>query len=71
MGCIAAAPWHLRFPLTLNSSMFTFRSNESRSLRRRGFNWTAAFDTAIATYPDQRFTLRNGILVSGEHPARY
>jgi hypothetical protein len=28
----------------------------------------AALDTAIATYPDQRFTLRNGILVIRQHP---
>lgn len=27
----------------------------------------AAFDTAIANYPDQPFTLRNGILVIREH----
>ena len=27
----------------------------------------AALDTAIANYPDQRFTLRNGILVIREH----
>ncbi len=27
----------------------------------------AAFDTAIANYPDQRFTLRNGIQVIGQH----
>ena len=30
----------------------------------------AALDTAIATYPDQRFTLRNGILVIRQHPPR-
>jgi hypothetical protein len=28
----------------------------------RGFSF-AALDAAIANYPDQRFTLRNGILV--------
>jgi hypothetical protein len=28
----------------------------------------AALDTAIATYPDQRFTLRKGILVIRQHP---
>ncbi|MGH6673787.1 MAG: hypothetical protein ACRECV_17705 [Xanthobacteraceae bacterium] len=27
----------------------------------------AALDAAIANYPDQRFTLRNGILVIREH----
>jgi hypothetical protein len=27
----------------------------------------AALDTAIASYPDQRFTLRNGILVIRKH----
>jgi hypothetical protein len=27
----------------------------------------AALDAAIASYPDQRFTLRNGILVIREH----
>ena len=27
----------------------------------------AALDTAIANYPDQRFTLRNGVLVIREH----
>ena len=31
----------------------------------------AALDAAIASYPDQRFTLRNGILVIREHvPSR-
>ena len=30
----------------------------------------AALDAAIANYPDQRFTLRNGILVIREHAAR-
>jgi hypothetical protein len=28
----------------------------------------AALDAAIANYPDQRFTLRNGILVIRQHP---
>jgi hypothetical protein len=28
----------------------------------------AAMDAAIANYPDQRFTLRNGILVIRQHP---
>ena len=28
----------------------------------------AAMDAAIANYPDQRFTLRNGILVVRQHP---
>jgi hypothetical protein len=28
----------------------------------------AAMDAAIASYPDQRFTLRNGILVIRQHP---
>ena len=28
----------------------------------------AALDAAIAKYPDQRFTLRNGILVIRQHP---
>jgi hypothetical protein len=28
----------------------------------------AAMDAAIANHPDQRFTLRNGILVIREHP---
>ena len=28
----------------------------------------AAMDGAIANYPDQRFTLRNGILVIRQHP---
>jgi hypothetical protein len=28
----------------------------------------AALDAAIANYPDQRFTLRNGILVIKQHP---
>ena len=28
----------------------------------------AALDTAIASYPDQRFTLRNGIQVIRQHP---
>jgi hypothetical protein len=28
----------------------------------------AAMDAAIANYPDQRFTLRNGILVIGQYP---
>jgi hypothetical protein len=28
----------------------------------------AALDAAIASYPDQRFTLRNGILVIRQHP---
>ena len=28
----------------------------------------AALDAAIANYPDQRFTLRNGILVIRKHP---
>ena len=28
----------------------------------------AAMDAAIANYPDQRFTLRNGILVIRRHP---
>jgi hypothetical protein len=30
----------------------------------------AALDAAIANYPDQRFTLRNGILVIRQHPRR-
>ena len=29
----------------------------------------AAMDAAIANYPDQRFTLRNGILVIRQHPS--
>jgi hypothetical protein len=28
----------------------------------------AALDAAIANYPGQRFTLRNGILVIRQHP---
>jgi hypothetical protein len=28
----------------------------------------AAMDAAIANYPDQRFTLRNGLLVIRQHP---
>lgn len=28
----------------------------------------AALDVAMSSYPDQRFTLRNGILVIREHP---
>jgi hypothetical protein len=28
----------------------------------------AAMDAAIANYPDQRFTLRNGMLVIRQHP---
>jgi hypothetical protein len=28
----------------------------------------AALDAAISSYPDQRFTLRNGILVIRDHP---
>jgi hypothetical protein len=28
----------------------------------------AALDAAIANYPDQRFTLRNGILVIRQYP---
>jgi hypothetical protein len=28
----------------------------------------AAMDAAIANYPDQRFTLRNGIQVIRQHP---
>jgi len=28
----------------------------------------AAMDAAIANYPDQRFTLSNGILVIRQHP---
>lgn len=30
----------------------------------------AALDTAIASYPDQRFTLRNGIQVIREHGSK-
>ena len=30
----------------------------------------AALDAAIASYPDQRFTLRNGIQVIREHPPK-
>jgi len=30
----------------------------------------AAMDAAIANYPDQRFTLRNGIQVIRQHPVR-
>jgi len=30
----------------------------------------AALDAAIANYPDQRFTLRNGIQVIRQHPVR-
>jgi hypothetical protein len=30
----------------------------------------AAMDAAIANYPDQRFTLRNGILVIRQHPRK-
>jgi len=29
----------------------------------------AAFDAAVANYPEQRFTLRNGILVIRQHPS--
>ena len=36
--------------------------------RRRGLCLFGAMDAAIANFPEQRFTLRNGILIIRQHP---
>ena len=44
---------HIRWVISASASVFVSH---------------AAMDAAIANYPDQRFTLRNGIQVIRQHP---
>ena len=54
---------------------------ESRERHAEHIRWTvaasgsivlarAAFDAAVAEWPNERFTLRNGIMLMREHPER-